>query len=55
MNWHGISFIRDYLLDTYISGAQPGGRGEASLALNKEEKFVPEFSLKDYEILTNEH
>ena len=28
--------------------------GEASLALKKDEKSVPEFSPKDYEILTNE-
>ena len=31
------------------------GGAEASPALNKDEKSVPEFSLKDHEILTTEH
>ena len=31
------------------------GEGETSPALNKDENFVPEFSLKDYEFLTSEH
>ena len=35
-------------------GAQPGGGREASPALYKDEKFVPEFSFMDYEIFTNE-
>ena len=36
-----------------VQGCNQGG--EAFPALSKDEKFVPEFSLKDYEILTNEH
>ena len=42
------------IIQTVYTGAQPGGRGETSPALKKAEKFVPEFSLKGFEILTNE-
>ena len=35
------------------SGAQLGGGGLP--ALNKDKKIMPELSLKDYEIRTNEH
>ena len=45
-------------VNNITSGAKPvgrGGGGEASPALNENEKFVPEFALKDIEILTNEH
>ena len=34
---------------------QTRGREEVSPALNKDEQFVPEFTLKDYKILKNEH
>ena len=47
--YQGLPFIYRYIRRA------TRGEGEASPALNKEEKFVPEFSLKDYEILTNKH
>ena len=42
------------IIQTVYTGVQPGGRWETSPALKKAEKFVPKFSFKGYEILTNE-
>ena len=45
--------LQNVLIETQ---ARNQGEGEdSSPALNKEKKLVPEFSLKDYEILRNEH